>query len=86
MNFHTKLYLEVDSLKNLVWCIEFQEEHDEDAMVGNLAYDIISDDFSKHSLNKSNTKTILSERQRRLSQCKTHVLKSTCWNSVPLTS
>ena len=53
MNFHRKLYLEVDSLKNLVWCIEFQEEHDEDAMVGHLAYEITSDDFGKYSLDES---------------------------------
>ena len=53
MNFHRKLYLEVDSLKNLVRCIEFQEEHDEDAMVGHLVYEMTSDDFGKYSLDKS---------------------------------
>ena len=34
--------LEVDGLKDLVRCVQLQEEHDEDPMVGHLMFFIIS--------------------------------------------
>ena len=37
------MHLEVDRLKNLVRGVQFQEEHDEDPMVGHLVFHATND-------------------------------------------